>query len=75
VGTQWPLVTLPPARADLPNSFRTLKGHLTVAAVCCSPATRLLQGTVDPVYHAPVGAPRDRAACLWSAWTACVRAP
>ena len=54
LASHWPLTTLPPVQPLIRNSFRTLKGHLVLAAVCCDAATAKLQPALDNVYHAAV---------------------
>ena len=39
IGRTWPLVTVPALQPLIPNSLRTLRGHLTMAAVCVAPPT------------------------------------
>ncbi len=55
LGARWPLVTQPPVNPVIPNSLRTLKGHLTLAAVCTpAPAGTLQQRAAASLFHAQV---------------------
>ena len=56
LGARWPLVTLPSANPVLPQSLRTLKGHLDVAAVCTAGCPgSVQQRAAATLFHAQVG--------------------